>query len=511
MRRRVPTKRSGRRTVAGSAAASSVTLDDRPLSIERSRDGKRLIVVLPYEVWIVNAGTFEVERTIELPSEAPSVFEAEEDGVLWIGGQHLHRGSLFSGAVTKVGSKLGGFVDRVCLLAPTLLCGVGSHGEVLWDTESETAIHRRKAGEHAVLGLARGADGRAVWLEGVGHAWVVDPDHPSGYMKLPLKTTSEHDVAHEAVVRLGLTSDGLCVLAAADGGVGWTNRVLRLVEERFPKVGKHAARPLDVCGDARWIYVLRSGGLLHRFLIAQPEGDDAEELPLAQACGLDRRATCIALGRDGTLVLGGPHDDMGLGRLWTRASDALSWEELRLGGRRLVETEPEAPRKAPSFVATRSKIEGTPLREVTVDHVLAIEGRFAITSGSGTILDRPVASSVAGDVKPADAVLLPAMVRLREGTARPALLLWPGAAGDDVREPTWLVWGDAPRSWTPLRTPQIREQGWTRRDVFPLEVALGTRPPDVPGTRAEIPASWHDAERFSALAQECKHLLKVLW
>src|SRR5688500_9442588 len=143
MARKVAVKSTGRRTVAGRGSAAVTSLDDRPLSIAVSRDGKRLVVALPYEVWILGAETLEVERTIELSSAHPTVFEADE-GVLWIGGAHLHRASLFSTAAAKVGTKLGGFVDHVCLARPHLLCGVGTQGEILWDVDKEDVVHRRK-------------------------------------------------------------------------------------------------------------------------------------------------------------------------------------------------------------------------------------------------------------------------------------------------------------------------------------------------------------------------------
>ena len=121
---------------------------------------------MPYEIWIVNEGSLEVEKTIELPIPKPTAFEAEEEGVLWIGGAHLHRGSLWSAQATKVGSKLGGFVDRVCIVRPRLLCGAGGQGEVLWNVETEEFEHRRKVPEHGVCGLAASADGRALWIDG---------------------------------------------------------------------------------------------------------------------------------------------------------------------------------------------------------------------------------------------------------------------------------------------------------------------------------------------------------
>lgn len=525
------TAAGGRRTVAGRSSAPLITLDDHPLALAVSRDGKHLLVTLPYEVWIVTAHTLEVERSIPLESARPSVFEGD-DGVLWLGGQHLYGSTLFGTTATKVGSKLGGFVDHVTQVRPRLLCGVGSHGEVLWDAAKEEIVHRRKVAEHAVLGVVPTPDGRVVWAGGHSHVWVIDPDHPSGYTKLKLKHTSAGEVPAEAIVALGVTAEGGCVLAARDGAVAWTNRGLRLVGERHLKGDGTLNRPLSVACDRQWIYVLRPAGVLHRFLLAQPKAAaetehakkggpgkgsaEPEPLPEVEQCRLRRLATCIAIGDDGQLVLAGPHADDQLGRLWREDPSALPWEPLALGQRTLVEPEPEPAgetKAAPSFVATRTKVSGDPIAAIKVDDVLAGTPTLWLTKPSGTLLERPAVRASAGDLLPGDAVLLPAMVRMNEGTARPALLLWPGVA-DDERElvsPQWLMWGDRPRGWISLRTPEIRAQGWSRRDVFPLQIALPRAPPELPGRRAPLPPRWVDPELFAALGRECKKLLKVLW
>ena len=62
-----------------------------------------------------------------------------------------------------------------------------------------------------------------------------------------------------------------------------------------------------------------------------------------------------------------------------------------------------------------------------------------VTHAHGALLERPVVRRPPSDVLPGDAVLLPAMVRFREGTARPALVYWPGTP-DATREPPPMRW-----------------------------------------------------------------------
>jgi hypothetical protein len=300
------------------------------------------------------------------------------------------------------------------------------------------------------------------------------------------------------------------------------------VGERHLRAAGAGMRPLAVASDPHHVYVLRPAGMLQRFLLAPPKPEVAkkgggaakaepEPLPEAEQCRLGRIATCIAIGEDGQLLLAGPHADDQLGRLWREDPAALTWEPLPLGSRTLVEPPPPAPegeaKVVPSFVPTRNKPSGEPITAIKVDDVLAGAPALWVTKPTGTLLERPVQPVAEADVLPADAVILPAMVRMHEGTARPALLLWPGVADDDREpmSPQWLVWGDRPRGWMPLRTPEIRAQGWSRRDVFPLQIALPREPPALPGHRASLPSRWVDAELFTALGRECKKLLKVLW
>lgn len=527
MRRQAPIKRSstGQRTIAGSKPVDVANLDDRPLSIHVTRDGKYLVVPLPYEVWILSASTLEVVRTIECPSAEPSVCEGAKDGQLWIGGHHLYFGNVFATALTKVGSKLGDFVDRVVLLRPGLLCGVGAQGEVLWDIDKETVVHRRKVSERVVTGLVN-LDGRALWADGSSTAWLIDPDRVSGYTQLKLRATSPGDVDSEGVAALGTTTTGRAILCARDGAVAWTGRHLRIDGERVPRLAPRQAAPLACAGDERWVYVLRPRGLLQRFLVEQPKPPPGEEdsfvpLPEAEETRLQWPATCMLLLGTGAnsptprLLFGGPQAEGMLGRLWRVDPDALTWHKVALGKRTLVEPRPAEPEgtKRPDFTPTRSKLSGPPLSALKVDAVLGADpAQVFVTHGHGTLLERPVVRRPPGDVLPGDALLLPAMVRFREGTARPALVLWPGTP-DAGREPPplrWLAWADNPRGWISLETPEIRRQGWSRADVFPMQVAIAAAP-TVAGNREPLPDKWVDPELFAALARECKKMLKVLW
>jgi hypothetical protein len=520
MKRQLPQKRatSGRRTVASTSSSDSVALDDRPLAITPTRDGKRLLVALPYEVWVVSSTTLEVERSVEVPASEPSVTEVGKEGALFFGGHHLYQGSVFSTAHTKVGSKLAGVVDRVCSVRPDLLCGVGSQGEILWSISKGAALHRRKASEHDTYALVA-ANQQPIWADGSSSAWVIDPERPSGYMQLRMRSTSPVEVEGEGVVVLGVTSTGRVVLAARDGGVAWTTSGLRFDAERFPRTMGAGATPLAVAGDERWIYVLRPRGLLQRFLIAQPRpaDPDVEEppLPAAEEHRLRWPASALALV-DGHLTLGGPQAEGLLGRLWRCDPEALEWRALGLTTRTLhapaTSESPSEANKAPNFTPTRSKISGPPLAQLKVDEVLAARSTVLITSAQGTITERLFGERPAAEVMPADVAILPAMVRFREGGARPALLLWPGTKDPEREppEPTWLVWGDAPREWIPLTTPRIREQGWSRPALFPMQVALASAP-TLAGHRQPLPERWVDPEQFTALARECKRLLKVLW
>jgi hypothetical protein len=540
----VGTGEAARRTILAPTAVDrdELALDDRPLAIHRTADARHLIVTLPHELWILDAKSLAVQRTIPIVAARPSVAEGWE-GALWIGGQHLHRANIHASAASKIGSKLGGYVDHVALIRDDLLCCVGSAGEMLWDIDREASTHKRKSPGPGAIGLVASADGRGVFCDGTETAWVIDPAHVAGYAQLRLSATSPVSVASEAIVCLGRTpSDrgGRVLLGARDGAVAWTTHDLRLAGERVP-VGR-ADAPLALAGDERWVYSLRGRGVLQRFLIAQPPAPKRDKkqqqqkrpaqpvepepppLPEAQEVRLDKLADCMALLIDAdkrSLVLGGSRANGQLGRLWTVDPDALDWQPLALARRTLAEpppppdpdAEPPPPQK-PSFIATKHKLTGAKISTISVDDIVGGKVEYWLTHGTGSLLERPTDHLPIADILPGDALLLPAMVRFAEGTARPALLLWPGVVEDHAGpapEPSLLVWGDEPRGWMPLETPELRKQKWSRTDVFPIQVALARIPDKLPGKRRKIDPKWIDAGHFDALAKECKKLLKVLW
>ena len=460
------------------------SLDDDPLEIVRSRDGKRLFVILPYEIWLLDARTLSVQRSIELSSSRPSLAE-DADGVLWIGGQHLFRASLWTTALDKIGARLGGYVDRVALLRPGLLCGVGHHGELLWDTESNKEIYRRKAREHHIFGLLPTLDERGLWCDGGESSWLINPARTSGYTQLRIPTTSAHAVESEGVVAIGQTNRGRCVLGARDGGIAWTHADLRLATERFPRASDDANWPLSLGGDERWIYVLRNRGLLQRFRIEDPRpqkrSDDRRRLgrlptpaedepppdPPAQQCRLDAPTSCMTLlGENGQtrLVIGGPRADGHLGRLWLVDPSTLDWSDLGLGKRELV-PEPEATTPtAPSFVATRTRSKAPPLAKLKVDDVIGGEIPFWLIRDHANIADQPIMQAAADSILPADALLLPAMLRLASGTTRPGLVVLSATTtvSGDVPKPRCLTWATNLVDGSPRLAPAARAKLGTK-------------------------------------------------
>jgi hypothetical protein len=224
---------------------------------------------------------------------------------------------------------------------------------------------------------------------------------------------------------------------------------------------------------------------------------------------------CSIRGESGLrLIFGGAKSQGMLGQLWGVDPETLQWTDIETSARP-ERAPPASESAAPNFEKIRNKLPDTELSVsgVDVDEVIAGKRSHWAVQASGTLLDRPVASLELDALLPGDALLLPAMIRPREGTARPALLLWPGIPEDrdaDVPSFTWLCWGDDPRGWMHLATPEIRAQRWKRSELFPMQVALRVQP-DAPGKRARLPKNWIDAELFDALAKECKKMLKVLW
>jgi hypothetical protein len=409
-RRTIPQRRvvagtgeaGARRTIISAAAPlDELALDDRPLALARSQDGRYLLVTLPYELWVVDAKTLAVQRSIALSNARPSLAEGWE-GALWVGGQHLFRANVATTTATKIGSKLGGYVDQLALIRDDLLCGVGSQGELLWDIDRAAPIHQRKASQpRSGSGSGSGdlvatADGRGVFCDGSETAWVIDPAHLAGYAQLRFGQTSPVPVADEGIVRLGRSEaslGGRVLLGARDGAVAWTARDLRLAGERLPAgAGKRDLSPLALVADERWVYVLRGRGLLQRFLIAQPHPPkgsgkqvrhgklgafaqaqhgakpsepEPEPLPEAQEVRLSKLAETMTLmigpigqagqadgadkgGDKRTLVLGGPKADGQLGRLWTVDPEQLS-------GSRWPSLSGPSPRPRPRPIPTPSR------------------------------------------------------------------------------------------------------------------------------------------------------------
>lgn len=486
-----------------------------------SRDRKRLIVALPHEVWIVHRKDLTVQRRIPVPAAVPSVTE-DLSGKLWFGGGLLHEGSSWGDQVTKLGTKLSGFVDHVRLLRPGLLCGVGTGGQVLWDLEKDGEVHRRRAAEGEVTALVATADERAVFAQGGSQAWVIDPNHPTGYAQLRFKETSPTPQPAERIEAVGVSSTGRIILAARDGGVAVTSPDLRLHRAWHLGDARAGSLPLAVVADAHFIYALRPHGRLDRFCVEAPAQEDGSPGDLASwppvTAELSRAAVTMTLAADdgdARLWLGGARAHGQLGSLWPTDPARLSWQPLSLRARELVETPPAERPAAPSFVATRNKVEGPTIGSITVDQLLGRSLTAALTTGRGALKERPYTPlTESHELLPADTLLLPAMFRFREGTARPGMVVWSGTTQetDPVPPLRFLTWGADPSvGWVELSTPDIRAQRWTRTDVFPLQVALSASVGPVPGRRARLPRGWDDTELFAALARECQKAMKVVW
>ncbi|PCJ51870.1 MAG: hypothetical protein COA70_13295, partial [Planctomycetota bacterium] len=255
-----------------------------------------------------------------------------------------------------------------------------------------------------VHALATSADGRAIFADGSPQVWVIDPDHPEGYMKLRFKHTSAIDLEQEGIVAVTVTANGRALLGARDGGVAWTSKALRVVEERFPRESQRP--PLALDADNGWVYVLRAG-VLDRFAMPR-KGEEDDTRPPAQTLRLQRAATCMVTAPGGMLVLAGPQSDDQLGRLWTVDAETLAWEPLALRERTLLEAahSDDSGRKKPDFTQVRSKLTGPAISKVSVDAVISATPAFWVTRDTGAILERPSIAMEATDVLPADALFL---------------------------------------------------------------------------------------------------------
>jgi hypothetical protein len=526
------------------ANALQSLLDAPVFELVLSGDGKRVYALQPFEVSVLHAKTLELIRSIEVPNEVPSVAETE-DGELLIGGHHLYRVAPLAGRAQKAGARLGGWVDRVAMLRGDQLIGVGQSGEILWTLGKSAFDHQRAQTHTKIAGPLVLPNQHAVFADGGSSAWILDPAHPEGYTQLHLKRTSVTSEPGERIVALHTDPRGRIALAAADGAVAITTDRLTISREFCPRapVMSAAISPweraaLAIANDERWLYVLRPGGEIHRFLLQQPARPKespaarpgaarvapADPLPPAQYAKLDASAEFfILLGSDEgenyqcpALVAGRRGTDLELGYVSRLDLETLSWQGLTLRERPIVEVAPPpAPPAAPSFVVLRNKPKGPALKTLAVDDVLAADGPTWICAHQGPLLERAT-QVLAADIEilPGDTLVMAAMLKPANGLIRPALALWPAHPEDasQAEEPTLLVWGDAPRGWFALNTLTLREQRWPRAEFFPCAVMLREVVRDPPGKRRPLPAHWQvNGEAFSNAAQECKRLLKVLW
>lgn len=542
-----------RRRIMGQGSASAkdptLALEDAPIGLTLSRDQKWIFVTIPYGLLILPRDASMIERRIELPHPHPVVSEAA-DHLLWIGGHHLFRVHAFSGKPQKFGSKLAGYVDQIQWLeADNRLFGVGTHGEILIDLEREETLFRRQQSRAAATAVVAYEKEQCVFSEAKRCAMIFDPSYTEGYTQLNFKTQSDWENPDHAITQVFPHSETRLILAAADGGVAWTGPSARIEKEYFPKTPQTKSGtatsapyfPLAVTSDERYIYVLRERGVLHRFLFAQPPATttetrgkygarkvQADPLPEAQRCRLGRPASAMTLIPGGseegstasTLVFGGPKADGYLGQCWRVEMDQLEWEGLSTSARPLPQAPPEAAQGSPDFTPTKHKFEGSKLKEsLKVDEVInAKPGQWILSAGTSNLLERPI--RVLDDpqnLRPADTLVLAAMFRTAQGQARPGAIIWPGQRSDSEHPEKSLairvlIWGDDPRGWIEVDTPSLRAQRWNREELFPLQIALAKAAPEIQDSiRPAIPARWIDPDLFSALGQECRHKLEVLW
>lgn len=530
-----------RRIVAPNQARTQrgLELDDQPFALIPSKDRKWIFALVPYGVRVLSADLAQVECSIDLPHPRPSLWE-DEDHQLWIGGHHLYKAHAFSGSAKKVGTKLSGFVDEIVgLTRDKLLLGVGDHGEVLLCRETLEERFRRQS-NHAGPFCATAIDKeKALLCHGQSFGHIVDLNHLEGYTQLGPKEKDDWNNPEQAVTlsyRSEAHPDHL-FLAAKDGAIAWTGPGMRLESSLYLKTPGKKARALALFADSRWLYVLREGATLHRYLLKDRPLRKAatqthnrarrakDPLPRAQKARLPKRATAMTgsfepadpdSADDGPktkLVLGCGHAQGQLGMVLSCTPSELEWENLELGARAQTQ-KPES--KTPNFQATRHRFSGAAIQaSLGVDEILG-EGSGLWVTGSATqsVLERSVKALALDDVMPQDSLLLAAMLRFSSGIARPGWVYW--SPNGDESSLRYFVWGDTPRGWTELATPSLREQKWSRSEVFPLQVALRTPELETLAQAqdpryARLSPRWSDAELFAAMAKECRQRLLVLW
>lgn len=540
-----PTAGKRRRIVAGTKARNDkgLGLDDCPFALIPSKDGKWLFALVPYGIRVLPSDLSSVERSIDLPHPRPSLWEGD-DHELWIGGHHLYKAHAFSGAPSKAGTKLSGWVDHIVgLQRDELLLGVGPQGEILVDRKSLQEHFRRQHPHPGPFDLCALASDKAMICHGQSVGHILDLNHLKGYTQIGFK---DKDTWDNPAQRLCLSyHNPTChpsrlFFAACDGSVAWTGQGMRLEASLYLAKPARHTKPLAMYADKRWLYLLLEGGVLHRHLLTplklkKKDPDPRKRakvahdpLPGAQKTRLPKIATAMAghtqapnpdlnpdpnQAPDTCLQFGSGQAKGQLGLVWKVKPDELDWETLALGPRQ-QSSPPEA--RSPNFVATRHRFDAPKLSDrLTVDDILTGQSELWITGNQvSRVTERSIKALGADEVMPLDSLILPAMLRLANSDARPGWVYW--EPHHDTASLRYFVWGDNPRAWIELSTPDIRAQKWSRTDVFPLQVALrsdsiGSLPQCSDSRYAALPGAWMDPELFAAMAKECRQRLKVLW
>lgn len=530
-----------RRIVAGNKARSEkgLGLDDCPFALIPSKDGKWVFALVPYGIRVLPASLSCVERSIDLPHPQPSLWE-DEDHELWIGGHHLYKVHAFSGKPSKVGTKLSGWVDKIVgLERDKLLLGIGPQGEILLERSTLKEHFRRQHPHQGPFDVCALDSDKAMLCHGQSVGHLLDLNHLKGYTQLGFKDKDPWENPAQRII-LSYHSPThhpeRLFFAAQDASLAWTGQGLRLEASLYlPKPGRHT-KPLAMFADRRWLYLLLQGGVLHRHLLTPPKLKNKEQdprkrakvaqdpLPAAQKTRLPKIATAMLgqsmdrstdpnLAPETTLQFASAQAKGQLGLVWNCKPEDLDWQNLELGAR----NETKAPQaQAPSFVPTRHRFEGEKLATgLSVDDILTGSPQQWVTgSQSNRIVDRSFKAIEVPELMSLDSLVLPAMLRLANSDARPGWIYWsPSGETPSLR---YFVWGDNPRAWIELSTPELREQKWSRTEVFPLQVALRSTglhelPQSADDRYERIPAAWKDAELFAAMAKECRQRLKVLW